>query len=77
MGGYFVVEARGRKGGLALLWNSEIMVEIVIYSCFHINSMVGCEVRDLSWQFTSFYGHPEAGRRNDSWKLLSMLNPSA
>lgn len=25
--------------------------------------------------FTSFYGHPEALKRNSNWDLLSMLKP--
>jgi len=57
----FVVDSKGKSGGMMLFWNSSSGVEIQ-------NS-----TDDLVWKFTGFYGHPEAGRRAESWALLRHL----
>jgi hypothetical protein len=36
----FVVDCKGRSGGLALLWNSEVQVTIQNYSLQHINAPI-------------------------------------
>jgi len=36
----FVVDPVGRSGGLALLWNKDENLEILNYSCRHINAVV-------------------------------------
>jgi hypothetical protein len=36
----FVVESLGRSGGLALLWNDEVTVDIQNYSRRHVNATV-------------------------------------
>jgi hypothetical protein len=36
----FAVDSRGRSGGLALLWNDELCLEIHNYSWNHINAVV-------------------------------------
>lgn len=37
-GGCFVVDLMGRKGGLALLWEKEVDIEIINYSQHHIHA---------------------------------------
>lgn len=37
---YFTVERNGLGGGLALLWNDEIVVDIKSYSMHHIDVVV-------------------------------------
>jgi hypothetical protein len=69
----FVVNSKGKSGGLMLLWNSSCGVEIQNYSRRHINAVVQRLPDDLKWKFTGFYGHPEASRRTESWALLRHL----
>jgi hypothetical protein len=69
----FVVDSKGKSGGMMLFWNSSSGVEIQNYSRRHINAVVQRSTDDLVWKFTGFYGHPEAGRRAESWALLRHL----
>jgi hypothetical protein len=40
MDNMFVVDCRGKSGGLILLWKSSALVEIQNFSCGHINVVV-------------------------------------
>ncbi|XP_031124288.1 uncharacterized protein LOC116026999 [Ipomoea triloba] len=55
----FVVEAEDRSGGLALLWNGGLDVEVVGYSNHYIDTQVVSGVSMPRWRFTRFYGYPE------------------
>ena len=68
------VSSRGRRGGLALLWSSDIILDIKSYSDYHIDAVIIDSGNGFLWRFTGFYGHPETHLREDSWKLLSFLN---
>ncbi|CAM8960206.1 unnamed protein product [Rhodiola kirilowii] len=70
----FVVESRGRSGGLALWWKAEIHLSIRSYSEFHIEAVVE---GSSPFRFTLFYGHPVSSKREETWDLLRRLkNPS-
>lgn len=56
--GVFVVDSRGRSGGLALLWRKEASVSLLSFSRFHIG----------------FYGNSDRGHRHESWQLLRHLS---
>jgi exonuclease III len=71
--GLFVVDCIGRSGGLALLWSSEISVEIQNYSQHHINAVIKAPINDAPWKFTGFYGHPVPTKRHITWSLLQIL----
>ncbi|XP_059450950.1 uncharacterized protein LOC132181728 [Corylus avellana] len=76
----FVVNNVGRSGGLALLWNEDIGVEIQNYSRRHIDAIVKLEGNGIEWKFTGFFGHPEVGKRQEAWSLLwhlSSFSPAA
>ena len=68
----FAVSREGMWGGLAMLWNSEITVEIKFFSCHHINAVVYSE-KGSYWRCTGIYGHPEAAKKQHTWKLLRRL----
>lgn len=72
---YFVVEALGMRGGLVLLWNLEVSVEIHNYSQRYISVWITNEYIDVRWLFTDFYGQPKVSRRKEVWKFLHLLNP--
>ncbi|GAA0152322.1 hypothetical protein LIER_10833 [Lithospermum erythrorhizon] len=57
-----VVEARGRKGGLALLWPRSVNVEIKSFSTHPIEAIVR-ENDSNAWRFVGFYGHHETSKR--------------
>lgn len=70
--GYWVVEAQGHSGGLALLWKNE-------GSC-HIRSsgtnFIDFEVENEQvgrWRYTGYYGCSERSRRRISWDILRGL----
>lgn len=69
--GCFVVNSRGRSGGLCLLWKDPVDVSIHSFSQGHID----CKVihNNKKWRFTEFYGHPETRFRSQSWDLLQRL----
>ncbi|CAM8959766.1 unnamed protein product [Rhodiola kirilowii] len=67
----FVVESRGKAGGLMLLWRDFIDLSICSYSDYHIDALIG---GDDSFKVTLFYGHPETHRRAESWNLIWTLN---
>ena len=47
----FAVDASGRSGGLAILWNNEIKVEILGFSKYHIDGKV-LGVGDQPWRLS-------------------------
>lgn len=70
-----VVEADGISGGLALLWNGGLSVEVVGYSNHYIDAHITSDDdRLLKWRFTGFYGCPKCNRRRESWNLLRYLS---
>ena len=69
-----VVPSIKRAGGLALLWRNTLQVDIQTYSPRHIDAIVSEEQGTKKWRFTGFYGHPETGQREESWKLLENLS---
>ena len=69
-----IVPSRGRSGGLALLWSSDMNLEIKNYSNFHIDSIITEPENGFSWRYIGFYGHPETHLREESWKFISFLN---
>lgn len=74
--GCFVVEPRGRSGGLALLWSQEVKLGILNFSRHHVSASLMLEEKRTGWVLTGFYGHPEANKRKNTWNLLSLLKPS-
>ncbi|KAL0367153.1 UNVERIFIED_CONTAM: hypothetical protein Sradi_3605400 [Sesamum radiatum] len=68
------VTPRGRSGGLMLLWDKNLTVQIHSYSTDYIDvDIYGDEVSE-GWRFTGFYGNPEVARRKASWERLFRLS---
>ncbi|XP_041000998.1 uncharacterized protein LOC121246780 [Juglans microcarpa x Juglans regia] len=70
--GCFVMEPVGRKRGLVMLWREDVELEILNYSQHHISAYIGRKDR---WVLTGFYSHPEASKRKETWRLLSLIKP--
>lgn len=76
--GCFVVPRNVTAGGLALFWDESVSVVVKTFSSSHIDVVVEDVGGGNPWRVTGFYGHPEYGRRRDSWELLKSLgNQSA
>ncbi|KAL0433610.1 UNVERIFIED_CONTAM: hypothetical protein Slati_2695300 [Sesamum latifolium] len=67
------VEANGKSGGLALLWNRSFQVCIQSYSRRHIDASISSDEIEQTWRFTGIFGDPEATKRRHTWDLLSIL----
>ncbi|PRQ37048.1 putative endonuclease/exonuclease/phosphatase [Rosa chinensis] len=61
-----------RAGGLALMWDDSISVQVRDVNRYFIDAMVK-GLDNVEWRFTGFYGHPETGQRHVSWDLLRSL----
>lgn len=72
--GLFCVDSLGLSEDLALLWNTEINVNVLSFSKNHIDAKV-TNLGDLNpWRFIGFYGYPERNKRRESWSLLKHLH---
>lgn len=65
-------EGRGRRGGLALLWNQEWEVSIKSFSLNHIDAMIQMK-EGVEWRYTGFYGHPEEENKSMTTTLMEHL----
>ena len=69
-----IIPSEGRNGGLALLWERELDVELKSYTRNHIDAIVTDSKLSLKWRITGFYGNPDTNHRKESWNLLHFLN---
>ncbi|KAL0445490.1 UNVERIFIED_CONTAM: hypothetical protein Slati_1676900 [Sesamum latifolium] len=69
----FTVDAKGRSGGLALMWVKNLEVTLQSFSAHHIDVSVEPISGGPLWRFTGFYGVPDANNRIESWNLLRLL----
>ncbi|KAL3820475.1 hypothetical protein ACJIZ3_006380 [Penstemon smallii] len=67
------VDSRGKSGGLALLWNKELHVDLQSFSPNHIDIHIAESDNPTGWRFTGFYGEPDTSHRHNSWDLLRCL----
>ncbi|XP_074352119.1 uncharacterized protein LOC141691283 [Apium graveolens] len=70
--GYYVIDAKGHKGGLPLMWRNEGAVEIKGSCDNYIDFEVECD-QIGRWRYTGYYGCPERNRRQESWDILREL----
>ncbi|KAF5475672.1 hypothetical protein F2P56_007452 [Juglans regia] len=73
----FVIDCKGRKGGLAFLWRDEVEAVVHTYTQHHISLMVKGAEGGKEWLLTGFYGNPNTSRRKESWQLLQAINPGS
>jgi hypothetical protein len=68
----YAVSSNGRSGGLALLWNNDIQVEVFRFSCYHINSRVTGLGND-TWRLTCVYGEAQVSERYKTWDTMKNI----
>ncbi|KAH9724450.1 reverse transcriptase domain-containing protein [Citrus sinensis] len=66
------IEKTGMSGGLAMMWNSEITVNITSYSSYHIDAIIQND-SGKRWRCTGIYGHPEAQQKRHTCTLMRRL----
>lgn len=70
------VDSDGKGGGLALLWKASMEVSLISLSKHHIHTSTD-SFDGTPWLFTSFFGHPDTTRKEETWELLKNLQPVA
>ena len=58
---------------MALLWKSEVKLDVVNYTDNHVLAKV-VEEDGFEWYLIGFYGWPEACQKHKSWAFLSHLS---
>ncbi|XP_024042189.1 uncharacterized protein LOC127899371 [Citrus sinensis] len=66
------VNVNGRGGGIAMLWKSDIGVQINSYSRHHIDAKTQMP-NGNRMRVTGVYGHSEISQKNHTWMLLRWL----
>jgi hypothetical protein len=69
----FVIEGRGKGGGLDLFWNNSIKISVVLYDLHHIDTLIWDGVHHAAWWGTFVYGEPKTQDRHNMWELLKRL----
>lgn len=69
----FIVDAKGRLGGLALLWKRELKLNIVGFSTHCINFCIVDSSGGLEWKGSGIYRWPEMGKKHLTWKLIKEI----
>ena len=52
-----IVPSQGRSGGIAMLWESDLNVELKSYTRYHIDAVVIDPISGFKWRITGFYGN--------------------
>ncbi|KAL0453719.1 UNVERIFIED_CONTAM: putative mitochondrial protein [Sesamum latifolium] len=68
------VLAIGKSGGLALLWQQNVIVQLRSFSRFHIDVDVFTSDSAVGWRLTGFYGAAEASHKKIGWDTLRTLS---
>ena len=68
------VPSVGSNGGLALCWDSEVIIKVLGSSLSHIDATVEGDGNYSPWRLTGFYGNPKTPKRMESWQLLNSLS---
>ena len=68
----FAVDSTGRRGGLAMFWNSDICMQIKFFNMHHIDAELYMENKK-QMRCTRMYGHPEMQQKKHTWTLFKRL----
>lgn len=69
-----VVEPIGLSGGLCLIWNRDVEIEVMEESQNFIHTIVTSKHDIIGWQCTFVYGDPNPRRRKDLWDNITTLH---
>lgn len=71
------VPSVGYSGGLALFWDSDVVVNVLSSSPSHIDAIIEGGSKFNRWHLTRFYGKPDTSKRVESWQLLHSLSSTS
>ncbi|PKI45167.1 hypothetical protein CRG98_034440 [Punica granatum] len=71
--GIFSVDSSNSAGGLCLLWNTELKVQILQHSPHYIHALIDHAILPASWCITCVYGPPYAHLKHNFWYDLANL----
>lgn len=54
------IDSEGCSGGLTLMWKNDVLLTVKSFSKHYIDT----RVREIEWQLTGIYGHPETAKKN-------------
>ena len=66
-----VTEAKGRVGGLCLMWKNNVQIEVVEFNKY----LIAVKILDPGgdWNLVGFYGPPYASKKRKAWENLCAL----
>ena len=67
------VEARGRAGGLALLWDKIVTLNLLYYQSYHMDASIQLREREPMWRFTRVYGWSETQHKMRTGEMVTKL----
>lgn len=67
----FSVDAVGRSGGVAMLWNNSVDVTILKYCRNYIHAKIMINDMNIFCYFTGVYGDPDPNLRKRVWDDIS------
>lgn len=67
-----IVKQPDTRGGLAILWKTDVDIELVNFTANHILVKVK-EEDGFMWYLSGSYGWPDQAQRAKSWALLNHL----
>lgn len=71
------VSSDGLSGGLALLWNESVFVDIKGMNERYIDAYVRLSPDAPIWHVTFVYGEPKVENKHHMWSLLNLLRQSS
>ncbi len=71
LAGYLAIKAKGRAGGICMMWSNALDVEIIEFNS-HIIAIVIKE-EYCSWSLIGFYGPPYRAKRKKAWENIYAL----
>jgi hypothetical protein len=75
MNNCFIVDGRGKGGGLVLFWKQEIKIWILSYAMHHVDTLIWDGSHHAAWRGTFIYGEPRTQDRHQMWQLLRRIKP--
>ncbi|KAJ1388799.1 Ribonuclease H-like superfamily [Sesbania bispinosa] len=72
----FCVNPRGLSGGLGLLWDDTVEVEVIAHCKNYIHNCMKEKRESNFWECTFVYGDPKPSPRRHLWNQLSLLQTS-
>jgi len=67
------MDARGRSGGLLLLWDKNLALIVLSYSSNHIDTTSQWYNQDPLWRFTGVYNWPENQQKHCTGEMMAGL----